>query len=152
MELTINGARYTVDAAPGRPLVYLLRDDLGLTGTKFGCGAGHCGACTVLLDDRPVRSCQTAVGTIGEARITTIEGLAQGEALHPVQAAWIAEQVPQCGYCQPGMIMSTVGLLRANPTPDDTAINEALAGNLCRCGTYVRIRRAIRRASEQGQA
>jgi len=150
VELTINGALYTVDAAAGRPLVYVLRDDLGLTGTKFGCGTGHCGACTVLLDDQPVRSCQTAVGTVGGARITTIEGLTAGDALHPVQEAWIAEQVPQCGYCQPGMIMSTVGLLRANPTPDDAAINEAMAGNLCRCGTYVRIRRAIRRASGQG--
>jgi aerobic-type carbon monoxide dehydrogenase small subunit (CoxS/CutS family) len=152
MELTINGVRYTVDAAPGRPLVYVLRDDLGLTGTKFGCGAGHCGACTVLLDETPVRSCQTAVGTVGAARVTTIEGLGQGDQLHPVQEAWIAEQVPQCGYCQPGMIMSTVGLLRANATPDDAAINEALAGNLCRCGTYVRIRRAIRRASGQSPA
>lgn len=152
MELTINGARYLVDTSPGRPLVYVLRDDLGLTGTKFGCGAGHCGACTVLLDDAPVRSCQTPVGTVGAARITTIEGLAQGDQLHPVQEAWIAEQVPQCGYCQPGMIMSTVGLLRANPAPDDAAINAALSGNLCRCGTYVRIRRAIRRASTQGQA
>lgn len=149
MELTINGAVYSVDVASGRPLVYVLRDDLGLTGTKFGCGAGHCGACTVLLDDTPVRSCQTAVGTVGAARITTIEGLAAGGALHPVQAAWIAEQVPQCGYCQPGMIMSTIGLLRVNPRPDAAAITQALAGNLCRCGTYGRIRRAIRRASGQ---
>jgi aerobic-type carbon monoxide dehydrogenase small subunit (CoxS/CutS family) len=147
LELTINGTRYAFDADLGRPLVYVLRDDLGLTGTKFGCGAGHCGACTVLIDDQAVRSCQTAVGAAVGSRITTIEGLAQGDRLHPVQAAWVAEQVPQCGYCQPGMIMSTVGLLQANPAPDDAAIDAALAGNLCRCGTYVRIRRAIRRAS-----
>lgn len=152
MELTINGKLYTIDASPGRPLALVLRDDLGLTGTKYGCGAGHCGACTVLLDGAPVFSCQTPVATAAEGAITTIEGLAAAAELHPVQAAWIAEQVPQCGYCQPGMIMRTVGLLRANPAPDDAAIDAALAGHLCRCGTYVRIRRAIHRASRADES
>ncbi len=148
MQLIVNGTTYELADDSSRPLLYILRDDLGLTGTKFGCGAGHCGACTVLIDGEAVKSCQVGGGTVAGKAITTIEGLATGTTLHPVQQAWIAEQVPQCGYCQSGMIMATVGLLNTNPRPDDAAINVALEGNLCRCGTYVRIRRAIHRAAD----
>jgi len=146
--LTINDADQQVDVDPATPLLWVIRENLGLSGTKFGCGIAQCGACTVHLNGKPIRSCVTPVSAADGARITTIEGLADGDDLHPVQQAWIAEQVPQCGYCQSGQIMSAVALLRDNPTPDDEAIDQAMRGNLCRCGTYPRIRRAIHRAAD----
>ncbi len=148
MKLIINGVAHQVDAAEDTPLLWVLRDHLGLTGTKFGCGIASCGACTVHLDGEPVRSCQTPLSDVGEATITTIEGLA-GDELHPVQQAWIDEQVPQCGYCQSGQIMSAAALLRETPNPSDEDIDVAMAGNMCRCGTYPRMRRAIKRAAGQ---
>ncbi|HEV2417901.1 MAG TPA: (2Fe-2S)-binding protein [Terriglobia bacterium] len=146
--LIVNGERRTTDVQPGTPLLWVLRDALGLTGTKFGCGMGLCGACTVHLDGEAVRSCQTPVETVGRKRITTIEGLSPNRS-HPVQRAWIAEQVPQCGYCQSGQIMQAVSLLAKNPHPTREEINQAMAGNICRCATYQRIRRAIERAAEE---
>lgn len=149
MQLTINDqAKEVADDTPERLLLWVLRDELGMTGTRFGCGAGDCGACTVMLDGVAVRSCQTPLNQVGGRAITTIEGLAQGETLHPVQQAFIDEQVPQCGYCMSGQIMSAAALLDATPQPTDEQIVEAMRGNLCRCGTYVRIKRAIRRAAE----
>ncbi len=142
--LTINGERRVVDAAADKPLLWVLRDDLGLKGTKYCCGVAECGACTVLLDGEPVRSCVTPVADAAGVRITTIEGLAD----HPVQKAWIAEEVPQCGYCQPAQILAAVALLEADPAPDDAAIDAAMGGILCRCGTYHRIRRAIHLVAE----
>ena len=148
MQITVNGRAAEIpDERTGDPLLWVLRETLGLTGTKFGCGQGLCGACTVHLDGVAIRSCQISAADAAGHSITTIEGLA-GETLHPVQQAWIAESVPQCGYCQAGQIMSAVALLRETPKPDDTAIDAAMAGNLCRCGTYQRIRKAIRRAAE----
>ena len=144
--LRINGNAHTLDAEPAMPLLWVLRDVLNLTGTKYGCGIGLCGACTVHLDGAAVRSCQTPVATAAGKQITTIEGLGSAQ-LHPVQQAWIAEQVPQCGYCQPGQIMSAVALLAQKPHPRDADIDEAMAGNLCRCATYFRIRNAIHRAA-----
>ena len=144
--LSVNGEERTVDVAPDAPLLWVLRDLLDLTGTKFGCGVSLCGACTVHLDGSPVRSCVTAVSSVGERRVTTIEGLA-GDGLHAVQRAWIAEEVPQCGYCQPGAIMTTAALLAANPEPTDADIDEALGGHICRCGTYQRMRAAVHRAA-----
>ena len=144
--LSVNGEERTVDVAPDTPLLWVLRDLLDLTGTKFGCGVSLCGACTVHLDGSPVRSCVTAVSSVGDRRVTTIEGLAQ-DGPHPVQRAWIAEEVPQCGYCQPGAIMTTAALLATNPQPTDTDIDEALAGHICRCGTYQRMRAAVHRAA-----
>jgi isoquinoline 1-oxidoreductase alpha subunit len=148
--LIVNGAEQAVDVAPDTPLLWVLRDTLGLTGTKFGCGVGLCGACTVHLDDRAVRSCSTPVSGADGHRITTIEGLSPDRP-HPLQAAWIAEEVPQCGYCQPGQIMAAAALLATKPRPTAAEIDAAMAGNLCRCGTYVRIRRAILRAAGTGQ-
>lgn len=149
MQITVNGRPTEIpDDRAGDPLLWVLRETLGLTGTKFGCGQGLCGACTIHLDGAAVRSCQLSAGEAAGHSITTIEGLA-GETLHPVQQAWIAESVPQCGYCQAGQIMSAVALLRDNPKPDDAAIDAAMAGNLCRCGTYRRIRKAIHRAAGQ---
>jgi isoquinoline 1-oxidoreductase subunit alpha len=148
IQLNINRTARTVDVDPATPLLWVLRDTLGLTGTKFGCGRGLCGACTVLLRGEAVRSCQTAVGTIGDAPITTIEGLSADRS-HPVQIAWIQEQVPQCGYCQSGQIMQAVALLAKNLSPSDADIDTAMSGNICRCGTYPRIRRAIHRAARQ---
>jgi isoquinoline 1-oxidoreductase subunit alpha len=142
----VNGATRTVDVDPGTPLLWALRDHLGLTGTKFGCGIAQCGACTVLLEGEPVRSCVTLIARASGKRVTTIEGLSPN-ADHPVQRAWLAEQVPQCGYCQSGQIMTTVALLKAIPHPTDADIDDALAGNLCRCGTYHRIRRAVHHAA-----
>jgi isoquinoline 1-oxidoreductase subunit alpha len=146
--LSINGRSRTIDVAPDVPLLWVLRDEVGLTGTKFGCGRGLCGACTVHLDGAAVRSCVTPVATVGQRRVTTIEGLAaENGALHPVQTAWIDEDVPQCGYCQAGQIMAAAAFLAQNPRPSDEAIQTALSQNLCRCGTYHRIRRAVRRAA-----
>ncbi len=140
--MTVNGSARTIEADPDTPLLWVIRDTLGLTGTKFGCGIGMCGACTVHLDGEAVRSCQTSVADARERRVTTIEGLSP-EGTHPVQRAWEAEQVTQCGYCQPGQIMQAVALLARHPHPTDAEIDAAMDGNLCRCGTYTRIRRAI---------
>ena len=145
--LLINGKSRTVDADPDTPLLWVIRERLQMTGTKFGCGAAQCGACTVHLDGAPVRSCQTTVAQAAGKKITTIEGL-HPEGRHPVQLAWIAEQVPQCGYCQSGQIMAAAALLKRSPKPSDSEIDSAMAGNLCRCGTYPALRAAIHRASE----
>ncbi len=149
MKLTINGTEHELDIDPDTPLLWVLRDHLNLTGTKFGCGIARCGACTVHVNGRPVRSCVTPLAALPGAAVTTIEGLADGEALHPVQEAWVRARVPQCGYCQSGQIMSAVALLRARPRPTDQDIDVAMAGNLCRCGTYPRIRAAIHDAAKQ---
>jgi isoquinoline 1-oxidoreductase subunit alpha len=146
MNLRINGREQTVNVAAETPLLWVLRDTLQLTGTKFGCGAGLCGACTVHLDGQAARSCATPVSQASGKNITTIEGLS-ANGLHPLQQAWIAEQVPQCGYCQAGQIMAAAALLERIPQPSDEQITQAMNGNLCRCGTYDRIRRAIHRAA-----
>lgn len=146
MQLIINEQSYEIDADPEMPLLWALRDLLGLRGTKFGCGKGLCGACTVHLDGAARRACQTPLAAAQGSRITTIEGLAAG-ADHPLQQAWQAHNVPQCGYCQPGQIMSASALLQQNPKPSDTDIDRAMAGNICRCGTYPRIRAAIKQAA-----
>ena len=140
--LLINGVSTQVDADPDTPLLWVLRDHLNLTGTKFGCGVGQCGACTVHLDGEAARSCQWVVKDVGSRAITTIEGLS-ADGSHPVQQAWLRTQVPQCGYCQPGQIMSAAALLSQKPHPTDAEIDAGMAGNICRCGTYERIRRAI---------
>jgi aerobic-type carbon monoxide dehydrogenase small subunit (CoxS/CutS family) len=147
--LLINGDTFSVDVNPDMPLLWVLRDTLGLTGTKYSCGEGLCGACTVHLDGRAVRSCTTPVSAAASGSITTIEGLSK-DGSHPIQQAWIAERVPQCGYCQPGQIMSAAALLANNQNPTDKDIGGAMAGNLCRCGTYQRIRLAIHRAAGNG--
>lgn len=146
-QLSVNGARFSVTAEADTPLLWVLRDYLGLTGTRFGCGQGLCGACTVHLDGMPMRSCSLPLSAVGTQKITTIEGISAA-GLHRVQEAWIAEQVPQCGYCQSGQIMSAVSLLRDSPNPSDEEIDAAMQGNICRCGTYQRIRKAIKRAAE----
>lgn len=143
--LSINGRRYQFDGDEAMPLLWYLRDQLRLTGTKFGCGVGACGACTVLVDGQAARACLTPVATLAAKAVTTIEGLAKGATLHPVQQAWIDEDVPQCGYCQAGQIMAAVDLLSRSPKPSEQEILSLT--NLCRCGTYPRIRRAIRRAA-----
>ncbi len=148
--LRVNGTTRTVRADPDTPLLWVLRDELGLTGTKYGCGIGQCGACTVLVDGAAVRSCLLPLAALGDAEVTTIEGLSP-DAGHPVQRAWVEEDVAQCGYCQPGQILSAVALLTQNAHPDAAAIERAMDGNLCRCGTYARIRRAIRRAAQEVQ-
>jgi aerobic-type carbon monoxide dehydrogenase small subunit (CoxS/CutS family) len=145
--INVNGRRRRLSVSPATPLLWVLRDTLGLTGTKFGCGVGQCGACTVHLDGTAVRACQTPISTVGKQRVTTIEGLASNRS-HALQRAWIAEQVPQCGYCQSGQIMAAAALLSRRPVPTDQEINEVMTGNLCRCGTYQRIRRAIHRAAQ----
>ena len=145
-KLHINGESHDVAADGDTPLLWVLRDLLGLTGTKYGCGIGQCGTCTVHVNDHAVRSCTLSLSAVGDGQITTIEGLA-ADGTHPLIEAWIAEQVPQCGYCQPGQIMAAAALLMENPRPTDSAINKWMAGNLCRCGTYLRIRRAIHRAA-----
>lgn len=142
----INGESHNVDAVPNTPLLWVLRDNLGLTGTKYGCGMAQCGACTVHLDGNAVRSCSIPVSTIGEKKVTTIEGVSEPE-IHPVQRAWMEENVPQCGFCQTGQIMSAIALIEKNPAPSDSEIEDAMSGNICRCGTYERIRKAIKRAS-----
>ena len=149
ISVSINGKAYTFTADdPNMPLLWALRDLLGLTGTKFGCGVGLCGACTVHLGGLPIRSCQTPISSIGDQMVTTIEGLSSNSS-HPLQRAWIAEEVPECGYCQSGQLMTAAALLAKNPAPTDADINAALSGNLCRCGTYQRIRRAIHRAAQE---
>jgi aerobic-type carbon monoxide dehydrogenase small subunit (CoxS/CutS family) len=147
--LNVNGIPRPVDLAAETPLLWALRDTLALTGTKFGCGLGACGACTVLLDGEPVRSCQVSVGDVKGRKITTIEGLSP-DGIHPVQRAWIADEVPQCGYCQSGQIVAAAALLARKPRPTDADIDDAMGGILCRCGTYDRIRRAIHRAAKEG--
>jgi isoquinoline 1-oxidoreductase subunit alpha len=145
--LTVNDAPRTVEAEPNMPLLWVLRDLLNLTGTKFGCGMGLCGACIVLLDGEAVRSCITPVSAVGAQAIMTIEGLAR-EGQHPLQQAWLEEAVSQCGYCQPGKILTAVALLSQQPQPSEAEIDEAFADNLCRCGTYLRIRRAVQHAAQ----
>jgi isoquinoline 1-oxidoreductase alpha subunit len=147
MKLKVNGREHEVSAPEEMPLLWVLRDLLGLTGTKFGCGMAQCGACTVHLDGDAVRSCVLPVGSVGDKAVTTIEGLST-DGLHPVQRAWIETDVVQCGYCQPGQIMTAAALLRAKHKPTDSEIDAAMSGNLCRCGTYQRIRAAVRRASQ----
>ena len=147
--LKINGNVQTIEAEPGMPLLWVLRDLLNLTGTKFGCGIGVCGACTVLIDGEAIRSCIAPVSENESKVITTIEGIST-EGTHAIQQAWMAESVSQCGYCQTGMIMATAALLGKTPRPSDTEIDEALSDNLCRCGTYLRVRRAVHRAAEGG--
>ncbi len=146
--LTVNGAAQTLDLPPDMPLLWALREGLNLTGTKFGCGIASCGACTVHVDGVAVRSCQTPLGDVAGASVTTIEGLGTPTTLHVVQSAWIAHQVAQCGYCQSGQIMQAASLLATNPTPTDAQIDEAMDGNLCRCGTYPRIRAAVHDAAK----
>ena len=146
ISLKVNGGERRVEVDPDTPLLWVLRDTLGLTGTKFGCGIAACGACTVHVDGEATRSCVTPVDSVAGAEITTIEGLSPDRG-HPVQQAWIAEQVPQCGYCQSGMIMATAALLKETPTPSDAEIDAAIT-NICRCGTYARVRRAIHRAAK----
>ena len=144
--LTVNGKSRQVDVPPDMPLLWAIRENLALTGTKFGCGIAQCGACTVHVDGQPVRSCNTTVGAVAGKKITTIEGLSP-KSDHPVQKAWIELDVPQCGYCQPGQIMSAAALLASKPSPTDADIDAAMAGNICRCGTYQRIRAAIHQAA-----
>ena len=146
LELQVNGQSHRVEVDPSKSLLAVLREDLDLTGSKYGCGEGECGACTVLLDNRPVRSCITPVGNVGNRPVVTIEGLERNGALHPVQTAFIAETALQCGYCTSGLIMSTVGLLNRQPSPSDDEIRRALDGNICRCGTYPRVIAAVKRA------
>jgi len=146
ISLTVNGQRHDVDVSNEMPLLWVIRDVVGLTGTKFGCGLSQCGACTVHLDGEPVRSCVTTAASAAGKRITTIEGLSP-TTTHALQVAWIAEQVPQCGYCQSGQLMSAAALLVKHAAPTDAEIDAAMSGNICRCGTYQRIRRAIHRAA-----
>ena len=147
ISLKVNGKMYQVDVAGDTPLLWVIRENLGLTGTKYGCGISLCGACTVHMNGQAIRSCVTPVSTAAGQDITTIEGLSV-DSSHPVQKAWVVEDVPQCGYCQSGQIMSAAALLAKNPKPSDADIDNAMSGNICRCGTYQRIRRAIHRAAE----
>jgi isoquinoline 1-oxidoreductase alpha subunit len=147
--LHVNGAIHTVDADPNMPLLWALRDLLGLPGTKYGCGIGACGACTVHLNGEAVRSCITSIADAGDQEITTIEGLSP-DGTHPMQRAWVANNVPQCGYCQPGQIMQAAALLKDTPKPTDQQITDAMSGNICRCGTYRRIRMAVKTAAGLG--
>ena len=146
LTLRVNGREHAVDVPPDMPLLWTLRDILGLTGTKYGCGIAQCGACTVHVDGKAIRSCVTPAASLEGREITTIEGLS-GDGRHPVQLAWVTEEVPQCGYCQPGQVMSAAALLASNARPSDADIDRAMSGNLCRCGTYDRIRKAIHRAA-----
>ncbi|TGD73279.1 (2Fe-2S)-binding protein [Mangrovimicrobium sediminis] len=150
IKLKVNGKQHEVEVSEDTPLLWVLRDHLGLTGTKFGCGVAQCGACTVHIDGKPRRACVTPVAGVGaQAEITTIEGV-QGEVANAVREAWVEIDVPQCGYCQSGQIMSAVALLEQNPNPDDDAIDAGMSGNLCRCATYMRIRSAIKSAAKAG--
>ena len=144
-ELVVNGKIHKVDVDPSTPILWVLRDHLNLVGTKFGCGIAQCGACSIHLNGMAVRSCQLSVASVGNGKITTIEGLSENGD-HPVQKAWIENDVPQCGYCQSGQIMQAVSFLRSNPNPTDEEIESVMNGNLCRCGTYIRIKKAIKRA------
>jgi aerobic-type carbon monoxide dehydrogenase small subunit (CoxS/CutS family) len=150
ISFTLNGKPQTVDVPAAMPLLWVVRDVVGLTGTKYGCGMAQCGACTVHLDGQAVRSCSTPVSAVAGKSVTTIEGLS-ADGSHPLQRAWVAEQVPQCGYCQSGQIMSAAALLAGTPTPTDADIDAGMAGNLCRCGTYQRIRAAIHAAAKEGR-
>jgi nicotinate dehydrogenase subunit A len=150
ININVNGAMHSVSAEPDTPLLYVLRNDLGLNAAKFGCGVAQCGACTVLVDGRPVRSCATPIDTLGQSEIITLEGLGTTERPHPLQAAFIAEQAVQCGYCIPGIIMSAKALLDRNPRPSEADVRQELAGNLCRCGTHNRIVRAVLKAAQAG--
>jgi aerobic-type carbon monoxide dehydrogenase small subunit (CoxS/CutS family) len=147
ISLQVNGKRYEVEVQPNTPLLWVIRESLGLTGTKYGCGISQCGVCTVHVNGEAIRSCVTPVSSVAGKEIVTIEGLS-ADGSHPVQQAWMAEDVPQCGYCHSGQIMAAAALLAKNPRPSDTDIDRAMSGNLCRCGTYQRIRRAIHRAAE----
>jgi isoquinoline 1-oxidoreductase alpha subunit len=145
--IEVNGLDQTVDVDSGTPLLWVLRDVLGMTGTKFGCGIAQCGACTVQIDGEPVRSCLLPIGSIGDRKVSTIEGIGATDAGRKIQKAWLDLEVPQCGYCQSGQIMSAAALLASTPDPKDSDIDAAMAGNICRCGTYVRIRAAIKQAA-----
>lgn len=147
--LNINHQQYQVEVSPDTPLLWVLRDTIGLTGTKYGCGISQCGACTIHLNDKAVRSCSMPVSSVGEGKITTIEGLSE-KGDHPVQLAWKEMDVPQCGYCQAGQIMAAAALLKLRPQPTDDEIDRVMSGNICRCGTYIRIRKAIHTAAEKG--
>jgi aerobic-type carbon monoxide dehydrogenase small subunit (CoxS/CutS family) len=149
MELLVNGVRHTIDAQPDRMLLTVLRDELDLTGTKYGCGEGQCGACTVLLEDRALRSCQTRLSAAAGKKITTIEGLEEHGRLHPLQEAFLEHDAMQCGYCTPGMIVSGAALLKRNPNPSESEIAQAMQGNVCRCGTYPRVVAAMKSASQK---
>jgi len=151
VSVKVNGAVHNVPAEPDTPLLYVLRNDLGLNAAKFGCGFGQCGACTVLVDGAPVRSCVTPIGTLGQSEITTLEGLGTVERPHPLQAAFMAEQAVQCGYCIPGMIMLAKALLDRNQQPSEAEVRLGLAGNLCRCGAHNRIVRAVLKAAQMGE-
>jgi len=146
VRLNVNGREYSIDAEPDMPLLWAIREKIGLTGTKYGCGIAQCGACTVLVDGKATRSCVTPVSSVAGKEVVTIEGLSP-DGSHPLQKAWVEEEVPQCGYCQPGQIMSAAALLAGNKNPSDRDIDEAMKGNLCRCGTYQRIRRAVHAAA-----
>jgi len=152
MQLNINGKVHDIDADPDTPLLWVIREWVGLTGTKYGCGIAECGACSVHIDGEVTRSCSIAAGSVANAKIVTIEGLSEDGLSHPVQVAWLQHEVPQCGYCQSGQIMSATALLATTPNPDDSDIDAAMAGNICRCGTYVRIRAAIKQAASQRQS
>lgn len=147
MQLTVNGKTYEIDVEQDMPLLWVLRDELGLTGTKYGCGVAQCGACTVHMNGTAIRSCVTPIGAV-QGEITTIEGIGTPDAMHAVQQAWVEHQVAQCGYCQSGQVMAAASLLQQNPTPTDAQIDTAMSGNLCRCGTYPRIRAAIKSAGK----
>lgn len=146
--ITVNGQQHQVDVAPDTPILWVLRDQLGLVGTKYGCGIAQCGACTVHLDGTAVRSCTLPISAVDGRAITTIEGLSE-EGDHPVQEAWLEHDVPQCGYCQAGQIMTAAAFLESNPTPSEEEVKDAMKGNLCRCGTYLRIRRAVQTAADK---
>ena len=150
-QVNVNGRSHQVDVEPEMPLLWVLRDVLGLTGTKYGCGIAACGACTVHVNGEPVRSCATPVSQVEGKRVTTIEGLSRNSS-HPLQKAWVAEQVPQCGYCQSGQIMQAAALIQQTPRPSDADIDRVMAGNICRCGTYQRIRAAIKTAANGGRS
>ncbi len=151
MQIDVNGKAFEVEVEPEMPLLWVLRDELGITGPKYGCGIAQCGACTVHVDGFVVRSCQLAVRDLGNRKVTTIEGLGSPEALHAVQAAWIEHQVAQCGYCQSGQIMQAASFLKTNPNPSDEQIDAVMSSNLCRCGTYPRIRSAVKAAAKKLQ-
>jgi len=148
--VTVNGRRYDVNLPDDTPLLWVLRDELGLTGTKFGCGMALCGACTVHVDGQPVRACMTPISAVGKSKVTTIEAIGADQTGRAVQAAWVDLGVPQCGYCQAGQIMAATALLKRNRKPTDADIDEAMSGNICRCGTYVRVRAAIKQVAQSG--